>query len=175
VTQLKPAARIIVGLDRNGSHNDTVLAAALNQARLTGSAVSVVHAIAPDVATMPADAAASLDRRAARQARHHAATQDLHRRLATCTHDGDAPVTVDYDVRHGDPATTLLGAAQHANLIVIGTHSNGSTSGGSPFLLGTVSQDVAVHAPCPVLLIPSIASNQDSSQHHHPVKQVPAP
>jgi nucleotide-binding universal stress UspA family protein len=59
---------------------------------------------------------------------------------------------VDYDVRHGDPATVLLSAAQHANLIVIGTHGTG---GGSPLLLGTVSQDVAVHATCPVLLIPT--------------------
>jgi len=153
VPQQQPAARIIVGLDRNGSHNDTVLAAALGQARLTKAAVSVVHAIAPDTTTaVPFDTAASHDRRAARQARHDAATQDLHRLLANATRDGDAPVTVEYDVRHGDPATVLLSAAQHANLIVIGTHR---TSAQSPLLLGTVSQDVAVHATCPVLLIPT--------------------
>jgi nucleotide-binding universal stress UspA family protein len=154
VTQPQPAARIIVGLDRNGSHNDTVLAAALGQARLTKAAVSVVHAIAPETATTAAslDIAASQDRRAARKARHDAATEDLHRLLANSPRDGDAPVTVDYDVRHGDPATVLLAAAQHANLIVIGTHGTG---GGSPLLLGTVSQDVAVHATCPVLLIPT--------------------
>jgi nucleotide-binding universal stress UspA family protein len=141
-----------VGLDRNGSHDDTVLAAALDQARLTRAAVSVVHAIAPDTATVPAGTAASRDGRAARQARQHAAAEDLHRLLANSTHDGDAPVTVDYDVRHGDPATVLLAAAQHANLIVIGTHRTGH---GSPLLLGIVSQDVAVHASCPVLLIPT--------------------
>jgi len=153
VTQPQPGARIIVGLDRNGSHNDTVLAAALGQARLTKAAVSVVHAIA-DAATTAAslDTAASHDRRAARQARHDAATEDLHCLLAKAPRDGDAPVTVDYDVRHGDPATVLLSAAQHANLIVIGTHRTGARS---PLLLGTVSQDVAVHATCPVLLIPT--------------------
>jgi len=153
VTQPQPGARIIVGLDRNGSHNDTVLAAALGQARLTKAAVSVVHAIA-DTATTAAslDTAASHDRRAARQARHDAATEDLHRLLAKAPRDGDAPVTVDYDVRHGDPATVLLSAAQHANLIVIGTHRTGARS---PLLLSTVSQDVAVHATCPVLLIPT--------------------
>jgi nucleotide-binding universal stress UspA family protein len=154
VPQPQPAARIVVGVDRNGSHNDTVLAAALGQARLTKAAVSVVHAIAPDTAATAAslDTAASHDRRAARQARHDAATEDLHRLLANSTRDGDAPVTVDYDVRHGDPATVLLTAAQHANLIVIGTHRTGARS---PLLLGTVSQDVAVHATCPVLLIPT--------------------
>jgi nucleotide-binding universal stress UspA family protein len=142
VTQPQTAARIIVGLDRRGAHNDTILAAALGQARLTNAAVSVVHALAPDIAT-------SQDGRAARQARHHTATQDLHRLLAASTNHGGAPVTVNYDVRHGDPATVVLAAAQHANLIVVGT------GGGSPFLLGTVSQDVAVHATCPVLLIPT--------------------
>ncbi len=154
MTQPQPAARIVVGLDRNGSHNDTVLAAALGQARLTKAAVSVVHAIAPDTATTAAslDTAASHDHRATRKARHDAATEDLHRLLANSTRDGDAPITVDYDVRHGDPATVLLSAAQHANLIVIGTHRTGARS---PFLLGTVSQDVAVHATCPVLLIPT--------------------
>ena len=153
MTQPQPGARIIVGLDRNGSHNDTVLAAALGQARLTQAAVSVVPAIA-DTATTAAslDTAATHDRRAARQARHDAATEDLHRLLAKAPRDGDAPVTVDYDVRHGDPATVLLSAAQHANLIVIGTHRTGARS---PLLLGTVSQDVAVHATCPVLLIPT--------------------
>ena len=62
------------------------------------------------------------------------------------------PVTVDYDVQHGDPATVLLAAARHADLIVIGTRGTGHRS---PFLLGTVSQDIAVHATCPVLLIPT--------------------
>jgi len=154
VTQQQPDARIIVGLDRNGSHNDTVLAAALSQARLTKAAVSVIHAIAPDTATTATslDTAASHDRRAARKARHDAATEDLHRLLTSSTRDGDPPISVEYDVRHGDPATVLLSAAQHANLIVIGTHHTGARS---PLLLGTVSQDVAVHATCPVLLIPT--------------------
>jgi len=149
VTQPQGATRIIVGLDRNGSHNDNVLAAALDQARLTHAAVSVVHAIAPPTASP--GAAGSQERRAVRQARHDAATEDLRRLLATATHSGAAPVSVDYDVRHGDPATVLLAAARYANLIVVGTHSGR----GSPLLLGTVSQDVAVHATCPVLLIPT--------------------
>jgi nucleotide-binding universal stress UspA family protein len=153
VTQPQRTTRIIVGLGRNGSHNDIILAAALDQARLSGAALSLVHGIAPDTATATAstDIAASRDRRASRRARHQAATQDLHRHLATSIHGVNGPA-VEYDVRHGDPATVLLAAAQHADLIVIGAHG---TSRGSPFLLGTVSQDIAVHATCPVLLIPT--------------------
>jgi nucleotide-binding universal stress UspA family protein len=41
---------------------------------------------------------------------------------------------------------------RRASLIVIGTCGTNSRS---PFLLGTVSQDVAVRATCPVLLIPT--------------------
>ena len=41
----------------------------------------------------------------------------------------------------------------HGPRIVVGTRSNGSH--GSPLLLGTVSQDIAVHATCPILLIPT--------------------
>jgi nucleotide-binding universal stress UspA family protein len=153
VTQPQRATRIIVGLDRDGLHDDIVLAAALRQASLTNAPVSVVHAIVPDIPdpTASADVAAVRERQAARQARHQAATEDLYRHHGTFASGRDGPV-VEYDVRYGDPATVLLAAAQHADLIVIGTHS---TSRGSPLLLGTVSQDVAVHATCPVMLIPT--------------------
>jgi nucleotide-binding universal stress UspA family protein len=140
--------RIIVGLDRAGSHNELVLTAALEQARLARAALSVVHAIAP----APADRLDVRDRHAARRADHRAATDDLHRHLSRFATGPDAPA-VEYDVRHGDPATVLLAAARHAGLIVIGTRRAGA---GSPFLLGSVSQDVAVHATCPVLLIPQL-------------------
>ena len=53
-----------------------------------------------------------------------------------------------------DARDAILHAARavRADLIVIGTHGTGHRS---PFLLGTVSQDIAVHATCPVLLIPT--------------------
>lgn len=153
MTQPQRAFRIIVGLDRDGSHDDIVLAAALRQARLTSAPLSVVHAIAPatETATASTDVGAVRDRRAARRAGHQAAAEDLRRHFTRSAQGQDGPV-VEYDVRHGDPATVLLAAAQHANLIVIGTHRSGRRS---PFLLGAVSQDVAVHATCPVLLIPT--------------------
>jgi nucleotide-binding universal stress UspA family protein len=145
---------IVVGLDRNGAHDGAVLAAALDQARHTGSAVRVVHAIAPEatIAAAPVDAAASRARLATRQDRQKAILDDLRRRLRATTDDLGGRYTVDYSVRQGDPATVLLWAAQHADLIVVGTRGAGP---GSPVLLGAVSQDVAVHATCPVLLIPT--------------------
>jgi nucleotide-binding universal stress UspA family protein len=154
VTRPQRPGTIVVGVERDGPHDGAVLAAALDQARQTGSAVRVVHAIALDATTAaaPGDAAASRARLAARQDHQNAIVDDLRRHLDVETADPGPRLAVDYSVRHGDPATVLLWAAQHADLIVVGTRG---TSHGSPLLLGTVSQDVAVHATCPVLLIPT--------------------
>jgi nucleotide-binding universal stress UspA family protein len=96
--------------------------------------------------------AASRTRRATRQNHQNAILDDLRRHTEVeMTHPGPLP-TVEYSVRHGDPATVLLWAAQNADLIVVGTRG---ASHRSALLLGTVSQDVAVHATCPVLLIPT--------------------
>ena len=153
MTQPQRTGQIIVGLDRSG-HDDVVLAAALQHARHTASAVRAVHAIPPDTtaATAPTDAATIPARSVGRQSRHQTAAEDLRQRITTSTDAPGEPVAVDYDVQHGDPATVLLAAARHADLIVIGTRGTGHRS---PFLLGTVGQDIAVHATCPVLLIPT--------------------
>ncbi len=152
MTQPQRTGHIIVGLDRS-DRDDVVLAAALEHARHTASMVCVVHAIAPDagVVAVPTDVSTSRDRATARQASHQTATEDLRRHTTSTDRLGEQ-LTVDYDVRHGDPATVLLAAARQADLIVIGTHGTGHRS---PLLLGTVSQDIAVHATCPVLLIPT--------------------
>jgi nucleotide-binding universal stress UspA family protein len=154
VTRPRQPGTIVVGVDRDGPHDRVLLAAALDQARHTGSAVRVVHAIAPDTGAgaAPVDAVASRARVAAPHNHQNAILDDLRRHVDTDTAGAGPRIAVDCSVRHGDPATILLWAAQYADLIVIGTRG---TSPGSPLLLGTVSQDVAVHATCPVLLIPA--------------------
>ncbi|MER6596139.1 universal stress protein [Micromonospora purpureochromogenes] len=153
MTQPHRTGQIIVGLDRSG-HDHVVLAAALDHVRHTASAVRVVQAIPPDTATAmaPTDAVTRAAWSADRRARHQTATEDLRRHVTRTTDDLGAHIAIDYDVRHGDPATVLLSSARHADLIVIGTSGTGHRS---PFLLGTVSQDIAVHATCPVLLVPT--------------------
>ena len=46
----------------------------------------------------------------------------------------------------------LLAEAKGADLLVVGSRGRGGFSG---LLLGSVSQEVAHHAPCPVVIVPS--------------------
>ena len=48
------------------------------------------------------------------------------------------------------PATALIAAGAEAELLVVGSHGR---RGLSRFLLGSVSHDVLIHAPCVVLVL----------------------
>lgn len=51
----------------------------------------------------------------------------------------------------GLPAAVLLDQAQDASLVVVGNRGRG---GVASLLLGSVSQQVVHHAPCPVVVVP---------------------
>jgi nucleotide-binding universal stress UspA family protein len=57
---------------------------------------------------------------------------------------------VDQRVVEGHPAQQLVVAAEGADLLVVGSRGHGGFVG---MLLGSVSQHVSAHAPCPVLVI----------------------
>lgn len=50
------------------------------------------------------------------------------------------------------PARALLEAAQGADALVVGTRGRGGFAG---LVLGSVSQQIAGHAPCPLVIVPS--------------------
>ncbi len=50
------------------------------------------------------------------------------------------------------PARALLEAAEGADALVVGTRGRGGFAG---LVLGSVSQQVAGHAPCPLVIVPS--------------------
>ncbi len=65
----------------------------------------------------------------------------------------DSPdVDVEQRVVQGPPAKALLEAAAGADLLIVGARGRGGFTG---LLLGSVSQQCAQHAECPVVIVPS--------------------
>jgi nucleotide-binding universal stress UspA family protein len=63
-------------------------------------------------------------------------------------------VAVDFLVWEGDPGESIVDAAvsEQADMIVVGSHGRGTVG---RFLIGSVSDHVVRHAPCPVLVVRS--------------------
>jgi nucleotide-binding universal stress UspA family protein len=61
-------------------------------------------------------------------------------------------VPVNFLIWEGEPGESIVDAAtaEHADLIVVGSHGR---SGVGRFLIGSVSDHVVRHAPCPVLVV----------------------
>ena len=57
----------------------------------------------------------------------------------------------------GHPATVLVEQARDAELLVVGSRGRGAASG---LLLGSVSQSLAHHAPCPLVIVPERSTSE---------------
>lgn len=143
--------RIVVGVDGSqGARN--ALAWALDEARLRQAAVEVVHAWHPPYVTeMPYTAG------------YLAIAPDFHpdafeadaRALLNGVADGAdlrGIPSVDRILVRAQPAEALLAVAKGAVLVVVGSRGRGGFAG---LLLGSVSQQIVHHAPCPVAVVPS--------------------
>jgi nucleotide-binding universal stress UspA family protein len=82
-------------------------------------------------------------------------TRAAERQLGEAAADARAiapDVIVETHVAEAQPATALLEAAAGADLLVIGSRGLGGFRG---LLLGSVSQQCAHHATCPVVIVPT--------------------
>ena len=62
----------------------------------------------------------------------------------------DAGVELESSVVQGPASQALVEAADGADLLVVGSRGHGGFAG---LLLGSVGQQVAHHAPCPVVIV----------------------
>jgi len=141
--------RIVVGVD--GSEGSIRgLRWALDEARLRGAQLELVHGYPRLEHTYPHPEAVLTPERGS------LATEDEFRQakraiLEGCLERAGADeVEVAYTVQAGGPADVLCRAARGAQLLVVGARGLGGFRG---LLLGSVSQQVIAHSPCPVVLV----------------------
>ncbi|UXY31743.1 universal stress protein [Streptomyces sp. HUAS TT20] len=134
--------RVVVGVDGSSSSNDA-LRWAVRYAGLIGADVDVVSAwdLPGGRVWMAPAIDATLDEDNARQA----FAQELRDVLGD-----EAADAVRTHLVQGNPVDVLLRAAEGAEILVVGSHGRG---GFARALLGSVSQHLAQHANCPVVII----------------------
>lgn len=139
-------ARIVVGID-GSDHSKRALEWALAEARLRAAPLSVVYAwMLPVYATGYGFAPGALI--------DPVAMADAAKDQLDATIDeviGDAKdVAVERKAVEGMAAQVLVDEAAGADLLVVGSRGHGGFAG---LLLGSVSQQCAHHASCPVVII----------------------
>lgn len=136
--------RIVVGIDGSVASVDA-LRQAVSLAGALSAEVDAVHTwqigyAATELSMLPALPRSDIEAAARR------VVDDAIR--STGEHD----VVINPIVSEGDPAATLLDAAEGAEMLVVGSRGHGGFVG---LLLGSVSHKVINHAPCPVLVVPA--------------------
>jgi nucleotide-binding universal stress UspA family protein len=134
--------RVVVGVDGSPSSYEAVRWA-VRYAALVGGTVDAVTAWElPGLYGWSAPAVdMDLDKDEARQRMARELTETL---------GADAAASLSTHVAHGNPAEVLLRAAEGAEVLVVGSRGRG---GFARALLGSVSQHVAQHADCPVVIV----------------------
>lgn len=135
--------RIVVGVD--GS--DPAVAAlrwAVRLARATGARIEVVTVASQLPLAAPLGVAWDSGEDALAQA-----TRAQEHTLDEVDHEG---VEVATSVQDGQTAGVLLGSADSADLLVLGTHGYGAVESA---LLGSIGRQVVTHAVCPTVLVPT--------------------
>lgn len=143
---------IVVGVDES-DNSKAALRWAIDEARLRNVPVVAVHAweapiVPPMMDVGPVPAGPMLDLPEVLEEVRKAAEELVARVVAEVA--GDAPgVEVRPLAVEGRPASALVETAQGAELLVVGSRGRG---GFKELVLGSVSHQVASHAPCPVVI-----------------------
>ncbi len=139
------AGPVVVGVDGSPA-SSAALRWAAEEARLRGTKLKVVRAWQfpavgyGDTVALPPGTVESWGEEA---------TAGLEEQLATVL-GPDPQVEIVSEVTEGPAAAVILEAARDAQLVVVGSRGRGGFAG---LLLGSVSAQVAHHAPCPVTIV----------------------
>lgn len=134
--------RIVVGID-SSADSARALRWALEEAALREAKVELVHAYpTPELVALPAIVTMPTD-----DELRAGAEQIVDQALEEV--GGPGEVSVSTTVRPGGSARVLCEVAEGADLLVVGARGLGGFRG---LLLGSVSQQVVAHSPCPVLI-----------------------
>ncbi len=134
--------RIVVGVD-GSEHAGRAVRWAVEEARLRGAELELIHAVPerdmpgyPGVPTPPP----LEDLRAAGIELIDESLEGVR----------TGQVGIERTAESGSPARRLCKAAEGADLLVVGARGYGGFRG---LLLGSVTQQVVAHAPCPVVVV----------------------
>ena len=138
---------IIVGVDGSG-HSQRALEWAMHEAAFRQVPLTVltvneaVRGYYSSMAVYADDPVRTEDARKLAQAE----TDEVLDRL-----DGPRPASVTVKAVHGFPVEELINAGKDADMIVVGSRGAG---GFTRLMMGSVADQVAQHAHCPVLIVP---------------------
>ena len=131
--------KVVVGVD-GSPHSDAALRWALAEAARQQGQVTAVFAWQVPFSSFPG----LYDR----EALEKASKEFLIEKISEVA--PKPPVPLLPLVAEGDPAESLIAAAKDADVLVLGTRGRSPLPG---LLLGSVSQNCAAAAPCPVVLV----------------------
>jgi nucleotide-binding universal stress UspA family protein len=146
---------IIVGVDHSAGAKNA-LRFALEEARFREATLRAVHAWHFDYLGAPAIERSLPDGGALEEVRRGAEIQ-LDSILQEVAGKAD-DVKIERHVDQGAPAAVLVEESRGADLLVVGSRGHG---GFAQLLLGSVSQQCALHAECPVVIVRASSGKSD--------------
>jgi nucleotide-binding universal stress UspA family protein len=152
---------IVVGVDGSAGSRDA-LRWAVDEARLRGSSVQAVYVFEHSPSWQMYGYSAEIAAIPVSQMPDDRASRELAQSLVDrMVHDlGELDVEVE-PVAHEDrrPAHALVERSRHADLLVVGSRGRGGFAG---LVLGSVSQQCAQHASCPVVVMPHLDEHDEA-------------
>jgi nucleotide-binding universal stress UspA family protein len=162
--QTEKRGAVIVGVDGSAGARAALLWAA-TEARLRETRLRVLHAwrfTYPEVAGYGWGGSVEV--------LPHGGVSDLHQAAEALLEDAAAyvasqglDVEIECEAVEGTAAEVLVGAASESDLLVVGSRGHGGFVG---LLLGSVSQQCAHHARCPVVVVHAPGESVETRAAH---------